>query len=87
MSVVANLAVIATMLLGRSRKGQRSLKSAHLFVLALAISDICFSLAIHPMLAATCFGVQAKQLFTKAGKDISTVPRQKIQCKKYSLRL
>ena len=42
-------------------------RSAHILLVALAISDICFSLAIHPMLVVTSFGIPSEQLFGKTG--------------------
>jgi hypothetical protein len=42
-------------------------RSTHILLVALAVSDICFSLAIHPMLAVTSFGTPAEQLFGHAG--------------------
>ena len=64
-SVVSNAVVVAVMALRRKR-----IKGTHTFIVALAISDICLSLAIHPMLLATSFGVRVDELFTRAGKRI-----------------
>ena len=62
-SVVANLIVVLVLWARRKR-----LKATHWFVVALALSDICFSLLLHPMLVATSFGSDADQLFTKTGR-------------------
>ena len=48
-------------------------RSAHILLVALAISDICFSLAIHPMLVVTSFGIPSEQLFGKTGLTSSDV--------------
>ena len=39
--------------------------------MALAISDTLFSVAIHPMLIATSFGVSPHELFGVSGKTVS----------------
>ena len=62
-SVVANLIVVLVLWARRKR-----LKATHWFVVALALSDICFSLLLHPMLVATSFGSDADELFTKTGR-------------------
>lgn len=62
LSVVTNLTVIVSMVYRCQR-----VKATHIFIFALAVSDIAFSLAIHPMLAATSFGVPAKNIFSKSG--------------------
>ena len=62
-SVVANLLVILVMAYRR-----RKFKSTHIFIVALAVSDTLFSLAIHPMLIATAFGANSHELFGVYGK-------------------
>ena len=61
--MVANLLVI---LVVAYRK--RKFKSTYIFVVALAVSDTFFSLAIHPMLIATAFGANSNDLFGIYGK-------------------
>ena len=63
MSVVANLLVILVIFFRK-----RKFKSTHIFIVALAISDTLFSVAIHPMLIATSFGVSPHELFGVSGK-------------------
>ena len=63
-SVVANLLVILVMAYRR-----RKFKSTHIFIVALAVSDTLFSLAIHPMLIATAFGANSHELFGVYGKS------------------
>ena len=43
-------------------------RSTHILLVALAVSDICFSLAIHPMLVVTSFGVPSEDLFGHSGE-------------------
>ena len=75
-SLFSNLVVVAVMLL-RPQK----LRSTHVLIMALAASDIMFSLvisviskliiifvqAVHPMLIATSLGSDVATLFTKSG--------------------
>jgi hypothetical protein len=46
-------------------------RSTHILLVALAVSDICFSVAIHPMLAVVSFGVPAHDLFGDAGESLN----------------
>ena len=64
-SIVANLIVVIVLWVRRKR-----MKATHWFIVALALSDICFSLLLHPMLVATSFGSDSSQLFSKAGNYI-----------------
>ena len=65
-SVVANLIVVTVLWVRRKR-----MKATHWFIVALALSDICFSLLLHPMLVATSFGSDSSQLFSKAGTYVN----------------
>lgn len=54
-------------------------------MLFLAVSDILFSLSIHPMLAAVCFGMDVDALFTTRGERscrdwVVCVPSQAAAC-------
>ena len=64
-SIVANFIVVLTLW---SRK--KRMKATHWFIIALAISDICFSLLLHPMIIATSFGADANRLFTPIGIEL-----------------
>ena len=61
-SIVANSIVLLTLWARRKR-----MKATHWFIMALAISDISFSLLLHPMIIATSFGADANRLFTSTG--------------------
>ena len=61
-SIVANFIVVLTLWARRKR-----MKATHWFIIALAISDMCFSLLLHPMIIATSFGADANKLFTPTG--------------------
>ena len=61
-SFFLNLLVILVIFLRRKKIG-----ATDVFIVALAISDIMFSLAIHPMFIATSFGADSYQIFTTAG--------------------
>ena len=61
-SFLLNLLVILVIFLRRRKIG-----ATDVFIVALAISDIMFSLAIHPMFIATSFGADSYQIFTTAG--------------------
>ncbi|XP_059093783.1 opsin-5-like [Tigriopus californicus] len=63
-SVVSNVLVILSV--GLKTKGRR-LKPNSLPILALALSDICFSLSIHPMLLVTSFGIPSEDIFSPNG--------------------
>ena len=45
----------------------QKLRSTHILIIALAASDILFSLVIHPMLIATSFGANVSLLFSSSG--------------------
>ena len=62
-SIVANLIVVITLWTRRKR-----MKATHWFIIALAFSDMCFSLFLHPMIIATSFGADAHKLFTPFGE-------------------
>ena len=47
----------------------QKIRSTHILILALAASDILFSLVIHPMLVATSFGADTVTLFSRRGYD------------------
>ena len=66
-SVLANMLVILVMIYRK-----RKFKSTHIFIVALAVSDTLFSLAIHPMLIATSFGANSHELFGVSGKNYAT---------------
>ena len=66
-SVVTNIFVILA-IFGRKNR----LKPCHVSIVALAVSDICFSLAIHPMLMATSFGVPATSIFSESGESVGS---------------
>ena len=61
-SFFSNLLVVAVMML-RPQK----IRSTHILIVALAASDILFSLVIHPMLIATSFGANTTTLFSHTG--------------------
>ena len=46
---------------------KRKFNPTHIFIVALALSDILFSILIHPMLIATSFGVDSQALFGTNG--------------------
>ena len=54
------------------------MSSATVFIIALATSDIFFSLSIHPMLIATSFGANVEAMFTRAGlyDSVNLVPKR-----------
>ena len=68
LSVTLNITVLFVM---HFRQGR--FKATDIFIVALAISDISLTLAIHPMLLATSFGVNADTLFTTTGRKKITV--------------
>ena len=45
------------------------MEATDVFIIALAISDMMFSLAIHPMLIATSFGANSYQIFSNSGES------------------
>ena len=47
------------------------MEATDMFIIALAISDMMFSLAIHPMLIATSFGANSYQIFSTSGEGES----------------
>ena len=61
-SVIANAIVLLVLWI----RGKKS-RPPQWFIGALAISDICFSITIHPMLIATSFGADVNELFTQRG--------------------
>ena len=63
-SVLANGVVLLVLWI------KRKSKTTHCFIGALAVSDICLSMTIHPMIIATSFGLDANELFTQNGKNI-----------------
>ena len=63
-SIVSNVIVVLVLWFRRKR-----IKATHWFIVALALSDICFSVLLHPMLIATSFGADTAALFTKSGCD------------------
>ena len=60
-----NLLVIVVITLRRKK-----LESTDVFIIALAVSDMMFSLAIHPMLIATSFGANSFSVFTPSGQEV-----------------
>ena len=44
------------------------MEATDVFIIALAISDMMFSLAIHPMLIATSFGANSYKIFSSSGE-------------------
>ena len=65
-----NLLVILVLVLRR-----RTLGPTEVFIMALAATDIMFSLSLHPMLIMTSFGANSRNIFTTAGQG-------KIACNK-----
>ena len=65
LSFSLNLLVVIVIMLRPKKKN-----SIDIFVIALASSDILFSVAIHPMLVATSFGANVEVLFGHAGIGI-----------------
>ena len=61
-STVLNLLVLLVLIFRRKKLGPTDV-----FIIALAISDIMFSLSIHPMLIATSFGANSFTIFTTTG--------------------
>ena len=47
---------------------RKKMEATDVFIIALAISDMMFSLAIHPMLIATSFGADSYQIFSSSGE-------------------
>ena len=68
-SFFLNLLVIVVITLRRQK-----MEATDVFIIALAISDMMFSLAIHPMLIATSFGANSYQIFSSSGEDEFKVP-------------
>ena len=66
LSFFLNLLVIIVIVLRPQKK-----HSTDIFIIALAISDILFAVAIHPMLIATSFGANVEVLFSSTGNSIS----------------
>ena len=62
-SFFLNLLVIVVIFLRRQK-----IEATDVFIIALAISDMMFSLAIHPMLIATSFGANSYQIFSSSGE-------------------
>ncbi len=62
-SCILNLLVILVLMLRR-----RKLVPTDVFIIALASTDIMFSLSIHPMLIATSFGANSYTIFTVTGQ-------------------
>jgi len=62
LSFFLNLLVVIVIMLRPKKKN-----SIDIFVIALATSDILFSVAIHPMLIATSFGANVEVLFSHTG--------------------
>ena len=62
-SFFLNLLVIVVIFLRRKK-----MEATDVFIIALAISDMMFSLAIHPMLIATSFGANSYQIFSNSGE-------------------
>ena len=46
----------------------RKISPSDVFIIALAATDIMFSLSIHPMLIATSFGANSYAIFTTTGQ-------------------
>ena len=67
-SFLLNLLVILVIFLRRKKIGPTDV-----FIVALAVSDMMFSLAIHPMLIATSFGANSYQIFTTSGDHLPCV--------------
>ena len=64
-SFLFNLLVIVVITLRRKK-----LESTDVFIIALAVTDMMFSLAIHPMLIATSFGANSFSVFTTSGGNV-----------------
>ena len=47
----------------------RKISPSDVFIIALAATDIMFSLSIHPMLIATSFGANSYAIFTTTGQS------------------
>ena len=62
-SFFLNLLVIVVLFLRRKK-----MEATDVFIIALAISDMMFSLAIHPMLIATSFGANSYKIFSSSGE-------------------
>ena len=62
-SFFLNLLVIVVIFMRRKK-----MEATDVFIIALAISDMMFSLAIHPMLIATSFGADSYQIFSTSGE-------------------
>ena len=62
-SCILNLLVILVLMFRK-----RKLGSMEVFIIALALADIIFSLIIHPMLIATSFGANSRIIFTPLGR-------------------
>ena len=62
-SCILNLLVILVLMFRK-----RKLGSMEVFIIALALADIMFSLIIHPMLIATSFGANSRIIFTPLGR-------------------
>ena len=67
-TVLANTVVLLVLWMKRKRS-----KTTHGFIAALAISDICMSVTIHPMIIATSFGADTDKLFTQKGTKMNTI--------------
>ena len=63
-SCILNLLVILVLMLRR-----RKFVPTDVFIIALATTDIMFSLSIHPMLIATSFGANSYTIFTTTGQQ------------------
>ena len=68
-SFFLNLLVIVVIFLRRKK-----MEATDVFIIALAISDMMFSLAIHPMLIATSFGANSYQIFSSSGEVKVKIP-------------
>ena len=64
-SFLFNLLVIVVIALRRKK-----MESTDVFIIALAVSDMMFSLSIHPMLIATSFGANSFSVFTPSGQEV-----------------
>lgn len=67
-SCILNLLVILVLKLRK-----RKLGPMEVFIIALALADIMFSLIIHPMLIATSFGANPHIIFTHVGRLGKTI--------------
>ena len=67
-TVLANAVVLLVLWMKRKRS-----KTTHCFIAALAISDICMSVTVHPMIIATSFGADTNKLFTQKGTKMNTI--------------